>query len=42
MVYDEVMTASRLGPSKTFSGLTWAIFKDSNFYIVNDSSSETL
>lgn len=42
MVYDEVMTASRLGPSKTFSGLTFAIFKDSGFYIVDDSNAETL
>jgi hypothetical protein len=42
MVYDEVMTASRLGPTKTFSGLTFAIFKDSGWYIVNDDAVEKM
>jgi len=42
MVYDEVMTASRLGPSKTFSGLTFAIFKDTGWYIVDDSNAAPL
>lgn len=42
MVYDEIMTASRLGPTKTFSGLTWAILKDTGFYIVDDSNAEKL
>lgn len=42
MVYDETMTASRLGPSKTFSGLTFALFKDSGWYVVDDSNAEPL
>lgn len=42
MVYDELMTASRLGPSKTFSGLTFALLKDTGFYFVDDSNAETL
>lgn len=35
-MYDEVMTASRLGFTKSFSALTFAIFKDSGWYKVND------
>ena len=40
LAYDEVMTASRLGPTKTFSGLTFAILKDCGWYKVNDSYEE--
>lgn len=36
------MTASRFGSTKTFSGATFAIFKDSGWYIVNDDESEKL
>jgi len=36
------MTASRLGPTKTYSALTFAIFKDSGWYIVDDTFSSTL
>lgn len=42
MVYDEVMTASRLGPTKTFTGQTFALFKDSGWYVVNDNAEEKL
>lgn len=36
------MTASRFGPTKTYSGATFALFKDSGWYIVNDVEEETL
>lgn len=36
------MTASRLGPTKTFSGATWAFFKDVGHYIVDDVGTEKL
>ena len=42
VAYDELMTASRLGPSKSFTGVTWAAFKDSNWYLVDDSSADNL
>lgn len=42
VTYDELMTASRIGPTKTFSSLTMAIFRDSGWYVVDDSQMATL
>lgn len=42
VLYDELMTASRFGPTKTFSGATYALFKDSGWYLVNDDEEDKL
>jgi hypothetical protein len=42
MAYDEIMTATRLGPHKTFSGLTWALLKDTGWYLADTTHEETL
>ncbi|KRX05397.1 Insulin-like growth factor binding protein, N-terminal [Pseudocohnilembus persalinus] len=42
ILFDEVMTASRLGTSKTFSGATLALFKDMGWYLVNTDYSDKI
>lgn len=37
MIYDEIMTASSLGISKSFTGVTFALLKDTGWYDVDGS-----
>lgn len=40
-MYDEIMTGTKLGPQKGFSGLTFALLKDMGWYEVDDSFNDT-
>ena len=36
-MYDELMTGTSLGTAKYFSGLSFALLKDTGWYTVDDS-----
>lgn len=40
-IYDELMTATSFGAAKGFSALTFALLKDTGWYLVDDTFSET-